>query len=139
MRIVALAETFAGSRLRSGQAVYMGVVGNTLTVWEGILNRADRTWVNREQVWGREFGVELLDCPDYAPFRGFVEARNAVTHGLGYLTDQQLSRLSEVESYLKAANVELDGRRVLFGDRHVEAASYIAIGLVRWLDFTAPF
>jgi len=108
-------------------------------MWEAILGKADRSWFSRDEVWKREFNIDLWECPDYAPLRGFVEARNAVSHGLGYLTDQQLSRLPDVESNLKAANVELDGRRVLFGDRHLEATAYIAIGFVTWLDFAAPF
>jgi len=117
----------------------MSGAGHSLTMWDAIVGKADHSWFSRDQVWKREFNVDLWQCPDYAPFRGFVEARNAVSHGIGYLTDQQLGRLSEVETYLKAADVEMEGRRVLFGDRHVEAASCIAIGFVKWLDFAAPF
>jgi len=139
LRTVALVETFASGRLRTGQSAYMSIPGHTLTVWEGILGRADRSWLKRHEVWKREFNVHLWDCPDYASFRGFVEVRNAVTHGLGQLTDQQIGRLAEVDTLFEAARVARGGRWVLFGDQHVEAASHVSVAVVKWLDAAAPF
>lgn len=76
-----------------------------------------RSWQNQEAAWLAKAGVNLEACPSYFAFRGWNEARNAIMHGMGALTEMQrtsrwagdvLSRLSSARVLLRRNQLVLD-------------------------------
>lgn len=51
---------------------------------------------------------------------GYVEVRNAIQHGLGRLTAQQLDRREQTLSRIAASGVDLNGDRVTVTDDDVD-------------------
>lgn len=102
------------------------------------------SWQKREKAWREHLGLELRDLPVWAVLCGFIEARNAILHGLGALTNPQLgitggkprnyNRREETLTSLRAANVRLDADRVIIGDNDVIRCVNTANSFVRELD-----
>lgn len=85
------------------------------------LSRPD-TWRSRTNAWRVRAGVDIAADPRWPAFIGFVEARNALQHGLGRLTEKQLNpigksgrepRRTEVLRALAASGLTLDGDRLI--------------------------
>lgn len=87
------------------------------------------TWRARAKAWRDETGVDLAADARWPLLMGFVEARNALQHGLGRLTEMQLDpssrrghepRRTQVLRDLAACGLVLDGDRVAVLARDVE-------------------
>jgi hypothetical protein len=97
------------------------------------------TWANRQKAWARKAGVDLAAFPNWDALMGFVEARNALQHGLGRLTDRQLGRhKQQIFDWLDAAAVQRNGDVLLVSAHDVRRCAQVCRDFIGWLDFTAP-
>ncbi len=120
--LVAVAESFCVARLAS--------VGLTADVG---------TWKKREAAWLKRSVDLVKDYAGWLALMGFVEARNAIQHGLGTLTDQQLGKYkTETLAALAAAAIRLNGAALIIGTSDIARCDRICTEFVRWLDAAAP-
>jgi hypothetical protein len=106
-----------------------------------------RDWMKRKKAWHRHLQVAFGDLPTWPALHGFVEARNAIQHGLGSLTNSQLGVMAgkprdythreETLSLLRMAKVSLDADRVIVGHEDVIRCVNTASAFVRDLDAKA--
>lgn len=139
MRLVGFAEHFAtGSLLETIHRL------QPLAAWSSQrLARATRdaagSWERRREVW-MQLRVDLASFPGDAALRGFVEARNAVAHGLGRLTWLQTRTVAAQRTtteMLKAADLRVVDSRVGLLPRDVESCGRTVKAFVTWLDAQA--
>ncbi len=105
------------------------------------------TWPKREKAWRQHLHLTLGDLPAWSALCGFIEARNAIQHGLGALTNSQLgitagkprdyTRREDTLSRLRAAKVRLDADRIIVGDDDVIHCVNTADAFIRDLDVQA--
>lgn len=65
---------------------------------------------------------------------GFVDARNAIAHGLGSLTRKQLQKRSKVSARLAQAGISLARDVLKLQPANVERCATVMKDYVRWLD-----
>lgn len=97
------------------------------------------TWPKRKSGWVKHAGVKLEELDGWARLQGFIQARNAIQHGLGRLTDQQLKdgRRPDTLAQLEAASIPLMGDRVLIDEDVVSHCHRIAERFIMSLDEAA--
>jgi hypothetical protein len=106
-------------------------------LWDAELARSGDTWTQRDELWKRYFGIAAGGFSDRASLLGFVDARNAIAHGLGTLTRKQLLQKPKVTARLAQAGIALHGSSVILEPRHVEKCAVVVKGYIRWLDAAA--
>lgn len=83
------------------------------------------------------YGINCRAAPSFQRLQGFIEARNAIVHGLGELTRKQ-TRTSKAErrtrSMLQTAGVPIVGKRVAPNDSTVESCGNTVTEFVSWVD-----
>jgi hypothetical protein len=136
-RLVAIAEDFSLARLVD--VVEEGLPRDEVVslLWESELDRSGNTWEQREGLWKRFRGVRAADFSDHSALQGFVDARNAISHGLGSLTRKQLRSRTKVVPRLTAAGIRLSGTGLLLGADDVERCASVVFAFVEWLDGNA--
>ena len=122
--IVAIAESFTSNRLRS---LVPSLSENEVYTWNG-----------RIKAWRRHASVEIATCSAWEAVNGFVEVRNAIQHGLGRLTNSQLSRRDEVLRAIARSGAQLQGDLVRLTSRQVLDCASQCRELISWLDMNAP-
>jgi hypothetical protein len=123
--LVAVAESFASARL---MIMRPSVTYDDLS-----------TWRKREKAWERHCSLKLTSYAQWSELKGFVEVRNALQHGLGRLTDQQLGKYrDEILSEICASAVHRDGDFLIVLTDDVGRCGKICAGFVRWLDASVP-
>lgn len=103
--MVAIAEAFSIDRLVAG--------------WPDTPTATTATWMKREKAW-RKVGADLTSTKSWLALMGYVEVRNALQHGLGRLTGQQLGRRDQTLTRIAASGVDLNGDRVTVEDRDID-------------------
>jgi hypothetical protein len=96
--LVAVVENFTSQRL--------------LKLYPNLTDSDVFSWEKRRASWLRHANVDLTRiAPHWALLQGFIEARNALQHGLGRLTEFQLNpqRRDRVLENLRFAHVPLIG------------------------------
>jgi hypothetical protein len=97
------------------------------------------TWDKKRKAWLKHTAVDFRLLPTWTSLLGFVEARNAIQHGLGRLTDRQLGKhRGEVLAAIAATNLRLNGDMVLLTEEDVEECATTCACFVRSLDLAAP-
>jgi hypothetical protein len=99
------------------------------------------SWEKRRTSWARHASVDFTHIvPHWQMMQGFIEARNALQHGLGRLTDFQLKpqRRAQVLADLKFAKVPLIGDLVLVNAETVSTCRKHCADFVVALDNVAP-
>jgi hypothetical protein len=124
--IVAIVENFASRRLLDLRPVV-----TTDQVF---------TWEKRRKAWAEHGPVDLTRITHWRKLLGFIEARNAIQHGLGRLTDYQLDQARRLESLtrLSAAQIRTIGDVVFVDARTVGECQHVCAKFVISLDSTAP-
>lgn len=123
--LVAVAESF--------------VVGRLLDAVPTVKDDELGTWKKRTLAWKTHLGVELATASAWKPLMGFVEARNAVQHGLGRLTDRQLGKYrDEILGFLGACAVGLNGDLVIVREDDIARCADVSRGMIEWIDGAAP-
>jgi len=86
-------------------------IDRLLADWPSTAPDTIGTWRKREKAW-LNVGADLTTTPSWLPLMGYVEVRNALQHGLGRLTAQQLERRNQTLSRVAASGVDLNGDTV---------------------------
>lgn len=120
--LVAVAESFCVARLAT--------VGFTADV---------NTWNKRAKAW-RTHHIDLAnDCPTWSALMGFVEARNAIQHGMGRLTDRQLGKYKvQTLTFIASAAIRLNGDAIIVGEQDIARCDHVCTEFIRWLDEASP-
>lgn len=98
-----------------------------------------RNWSDKTAEWKRKFGASIDDVtisPAFATMRGFYEARNAIMHNQGELTQSQ--RKPQVYQRLATANIERIGFILVVGSETVKRCSIACLSCIVELDATLP-
>jgi hypothetical protein len=123
--LVAVAESFAAGRL--------------LRLRPAISYDEVSTWSRREKAWARHTMVNLRKYQEWSALMGFVHVRNALQHGLGRLTEQQLDRYHDkVLNEIHASSVNLNGDMLTVTADDVSRCGTVSAGFIWWLDNAAP-
>ena len=101
------------------------------------------TWPSRNTSWNEREQIDVEDAgafPEWPKVRGFVEARNAIQHGLGQLTRRQLQGKFRDDIFVAvaSANIRLAGTRVLILHETVVDCLRYCSEFVLNLDRRAP-
>jgi hypothetical protein len=99
------------------------------------------TWAKRREAWAKHGPVDLTTItPHWLALQGFIEARNALQHGLGRLTNSQLRPQWRQETLdrIKAARIFLSGDIVQIREDTVINCRTVCEDYVLALDKEAP-
>jgi hypothetical protein len=137
-RIVSIAEDYARTMLLEASERLIDTSHPLrLDIWLRAEERAESTWESIRSAWSDWHGVLMSEAPTHLAFTGFVEARNAIMHGLGELTRKQSrteETLKKTISRLGHAHLKLNGRRLILPDVALNDAVTASAGLIEWLD-----
>lgn len=123
--LVAVAEHFSSARL--------------LMIRPGVKTEELQSWVARRKAWSKRVNIDVTKFPRWQALMGFVEIRNALQHGLGRLTDRQLTQNRiQVLTAIAASGVALDGDLVQLGPPDIVRCSLDCAGFIQYLDNAAP-
>jgi hypothetical protein len=134
--VVAVAEEFSRRLLLKHSDKVEGNHPIQTEAREGIQRRADSSWPEHIAAWKRWHGITLRDAPNFHRFETFIEARNAIMHGLGSLTLRQQPEASQLRSSMRKVGITLAGNDLRIGTRAPARCGKLAIDLIEWLDFT---
>jgi hypothetical protein len=108
-----------------------------MTIWNQLEQDVERTWAAQERAWQDWYGVIWSKTPEYLHLEGYIEARNAIVHGLGRLTKRQTRTLgaeTRTVNRLKQSDIRLDADRLIADDETVHGCAKAAVGFIGWLD-----
>ena len=93
-----------------------------------------RSWDGRMQGFRDVAQIKLGDFPDWSQFMGVLDARNALTHGLGRLTRKQIRTPMAISKRLQSIGISVDSGQLQFGPATWALAVQVCSSLVTWLD-----
>ncbi|WP_091379104.1 hypothetical protein [Geodermatophilus sp. DSM 45219] len=96
------------------------------------------TWQKRTKAWKRHAGTDPTTFDRWQALMGFVDVRNALQHGLGRLTDQQLRHREQLLGQVQAAGVNLNGDRLTVTQVDAERCYRTCTDYIRFLDALCP-
>lgn len=97
------------------------------------------SWYKRRDAWEAHSPVRFSAFPNWEALLGFVAARNAIQHGSGRLTRQQLDKFrADVVRQLAAAQIDLNGAVVTITAADVERCHETVRALVLFIDSRLP-
>ena len=106
-------------------------------LWARYEERHLDSWDERFRAWDDLHQVVVPSFPLYTPLRGYIEARNALVHGVGSLTRRQLKRERKTRGFLASAGINVEGTRIsVTRDDGIKCATTLH-ALVAWLDEAA--
>jgi hypothetical protein len=137
LRIVAITEAFSLGRFVDVVEPRLPSDPVVAALWDAELDRASDTWAQRDDLWKNYKNVQMATFPQRQILLGFIEARNAISHGLGELTRKQLRKRSTTIARLRHARIRLRGDSLVIGTADVELCACVAKEFIRWLDDTS--
>jgi hypothetical protein len=137
VRIVSITEAFVFGRLLDATEPRLPAEPLVDVLWESEINSA-LTWEGRIKSWLRLHKVNLERASSYKSFRSFIDARNAIAHGLGQLTWHQLKARRDVAAGLRAAGIDVRSGRLVLTGKVVEDCARQAVSFIAELDAAAP-
>ncbi len=114
IRLASITEAYcADALLEAAEALGQPSTTPVMQImWDELAISATRTWKDQQSAYKSWIGVTIKwDTVD-----GMADARNAVAHGLGSLTRQQLRREAAVRHRLKGVGLSLAGRDLALTD-----------------------
>lgn len=136
MRLVSYAEHFVTGLALDVIEQRTPLLGWSRRKLQSALRDSSGTWEQRRALWA-QLGVDLTMFSADEPFRGFIEARNAVAHGLGRLTWRQTSNpasRAEALRLLAAAGLQVVEWHVRLTEEDIERLAETVNQLIEWLD-----
>jgi len=137
LALISVGEEFSFSRLVDLTEERSPADPIVTLLWDAELARSGETWAQGDELWKRYFGIAAGDFANRAALLGFVDARNAIAHGVGALTRRQLQQKPKVASRLAQAGIGLHGNRLILEPPHVERCAAVVKDYIRWLDAAA--
>lgn len=136
-RFMAIADEYTFGLLVDLTEARLGTDSVTEVLWEFYIERETDSWKRRFGSWKALHGVSIPSFPRYDRLLGYIEARNAIAHGLGSLTRKQQKSKDKTIAHLRAARIGLtDLRLALVEDHALECAALIR-AFIEWLDHEA--
>lgn len=136
MRLVAIAEEFSIGRFVDAIEPLLPSDPIVSSLWEAELDRSGDTWHRRNALWKTYKSVNVATFPQHKELQAYIQARNAITHGLGGLTRRQVRRRTTTVTDLRHANIALRGNALLLSASDVEACAAVVKAFIAWLDAT---
>lgn len=97
------------------------------------------TWKARQKAWKQKANLDLATFQSWKPLMGFVEARNAIQHGQGRLTERQLDTHKQTAlGWLDAAAIQRNGDVLLISTDDIDHCAQVCRDFIGWLDTAAP-
>jgi hypothetical protein len=94
-----------------------------------------KSWGDKPRAWQNRFGVDIeTACGSFAAMRGYYEARNAIMHRRGELTDSQ--RKPDVYARLMTAGVPRVGFNVVVTEAMVSDCADTCVQCIEEMDIT---
>jgi hypothetical protein len=137
VRMVAVAEAFVFGLLVDSTEPRLPADPLVDVLWEHEIESA-LNWGGRVNTWFRLHQVNIDKAGEYQAFRSFIDARNAIAHGLGSLTWHQLRGKKDVAAGLKAVGIDVRSGRLILTSRAVEECAIRSVAFIRFLDDAAP-
>jgi hypothetical protein len=103
-------------------------------LWEDFAERNTDSWGQRFSSWEILHKVTVSAFPRYSPLRGYIEARNAIVHGVGALTRKQLKQLPRNTGLLNSAGIAMTGTRLTLTVANATDCASTVSSLIKWLD-----
>lgn len=134
LRLVAIAEDFSIGRFVDAIEPLLPSGATVSKLWEAELDRSGDTWRKREGLWRSYKSIKVSKFPRNNELQAYIEARNAITHGLGRLTRRQLRGRAATLDKLRPANIVVRGDELVLGSSDVEACAEVVKAFIVWLD-----
>ncbi|MDP8910417.1 MAG: hypothetical protein M3N47_15160 [Chloroflexota bacterium] len=125
MRLVAIAEEFSIGRFVDAIEPLLPSDAIVSSLSEAELDRSGESWHKRNALWKTYKSVNVTTFPQDKELQAYIQARNAITHGLGGLTRRQIRRRAATAAELRHANIALRGNALLLGAADVEACAAV--------------
>lgn len=105
-------------------------------LWKTGLRRAEGSWETHSAAWAKWFGIDLRTWVDYPSLLAFVQARNAIIHGLGDLTRRQIGDDGgrRVKAQLASVGIATAGRTIILTTNAVRNSALTSRAFIEWLD-----
>lgn len=136
-------STLSTGQLRSGNALVdiVAIVENfvsqrLLLACPSVREDDVFSWPKREKAWLINLQIDFTHLKCWQKVQGYIQVRNALQHGLGRLTDSQLTKWrDETLPLVKSSHgIELQGDRVRVGPEAVDACGDACRCLILELD-----
>jgi hypothetical protein len=137
VRLISIAEEFTHGLLLELTSLKLPADARVAALWDSHVDRETDTWEQRVATWRLVHSVSIPNSPRYDVLFAFIQARNAIVHGLGSLTRKQLRDRMKSVARLGAARIPVTGNRLVLGESHVEQCADAVRTLIRWLDDAA--
>lgn len=137
VRVVSIAEEYSRSSLINAVEARLPPANRLVArFWERVSADAESTWPQQAQAWNQWFEVNVQGSDAYKELQPYIDARNAIAHGLGSLTRKQLGGDggAAVRKRLADAGIFVEGIRIVLDEVSVVEGSQRAAEYVGWLD-----
>jgi len=103
-------------------------------LWERYEERYTDSWEQRFASFEGLHKIVVHTFPRYSPLMAYIEARNAIVHGLGSLTRKQLKKPGRIVGKLRTARINMSGNRLLLTADDAVQCALVIRELIEWLD-----
>jgi hypothetical protein len=136
-RFMSIADEFTYGLLVNVTEANLPVDPRVSLLWEHYVDAETDTWPDRVSSWENLHRVLIKTFPRYNQLLGYIEARNAIVHGLGSLTRKQMKKPQKALGRLTAAQISLIGTRLSLSDNNATGCAEVVRELIDWLDTQA--
>jgi hypothetical protein len=121
IRFASITEAYCADALveAAEQLAQPGRARTMQTIWDEAAVAATRTWNDQKSAYKTWLGVTI----SWATIDAVADARNAVAHGLGSLTRQQMRKRAAVDARLAQLGVALVGRDLELNDASLQGVA----------------
>lgn len=136
VRIVSITESFCSRRLiDAAEVILQPHRGELLSkIFEDKAIEGTATWDKTQRTYIDWFTAK----PDWSSINGFIEARNAIAHGLGQITRRQRRTRQSSLSKLGANNIKVIGDQIQLNDDILHDAVVACHRLIAAVDYMLP-
>ncbi|MDQ3381568.1 MAG: hypothetical protein M3546_14850 [Actinomycetota bacterium] len=134
--LAAVGEEFARAALLEASEPLMPRDNDLLGwAWDRAENQAEQ-WAGVEDGWTKWHKIPIKGESRYITFKGVVDARNAIVHGLGHLTRKQTrgDGGAKVRASLALVGITTVGRKLEISDDSILTCVDAAREFIVWLD-----
>ena len=105
-------------------------------LWSDASLKAEGSWGRHREAWFKWHGIQLTTAPDFPKFNAYIDARNAIMHGLGELTRMQTRKDGgkAVIQKLKSVGISMHGLRLVIAPSVLKECAHTARRFIEWLD-----
>lgn len=134
LRLVAIAEDLSMNLILDRSESVLPSDPRVGWLWEREFRRSGESWEGRVELWTRIHSKPMSGFAEGPSLRGFVEARNAIAHGLGQLTRRQMRDEKSTLARLRNAGIHVRGDTVELDEDAVERCAAVVRAFIAWLD-----